>query len=250
MNSKTLTKISNQEIQNLIIAQIRDLIIFKNLEPGDKLPAERVLSERFGVSRRNLKEAIKKLEFHELVKSFPQSGTFLANIGQTALIDIIENILELNEDDFDSLVETRILLELKTAELAAERRTKKDLKQIKNKLENYRKKTLRGEDAFQEDLLFHLAIANASGNSTINRLLLQITPKLISVFEYHHIINRQKHLLENGKNSDSNSTNNEIDFKEINRHVSIYEAIRDQNPKLAKNRMKKHFEEVLRKMNK
>jgi len=140
MRPKVLAKSSNYKTQNLIISKIKDLIIYKNLEPGDKLPSERVLAEKFGVSRRNLKQAIAKLEFYELVKSIPQSGTILANIGQIALIGILENILELKEDDFESLVETRIWLELKTAELAAERRTKKDLKHIEKNLISIEKK--------------------------------------------------------------------------------------------------------------
>lgn len=40
----------NTEIQNKIISQIKDFINYKNLEPGDKLPSERVLSEKFNVS--------------------------------------------------------------------------------------------------------------------------------------------------------------------------------------------------------
>ncbi len=75
MNLEILTKSENHKIQNLIISKIRDLITHKNLEQGDKLPSERVLSEKFGVSRRNVREAIEKLEFYELVKSIPQSGT-------------------------------------------------------------------------------------------------------------------------------------------------------------------------------
>ena len=59
------------------------------------------------------------------------------------------------------LVETRILLELKSSSLAALRRTDADLVQMKNALEAYKEKVLAGEDAVQEDLLFHLAIAKA-----------------------------------------------------------------------------------------
>ena len=61
----------NSQIQNAIISKIRNLIVFKNLESVDKLPSERVLSEKLGFSRRNVREAIEKLEFYELVKSVP-----------------------------------------------------------------------------------------------------------------------------------------------------------------------------------
>ncbi|GIZ07773.1 FadR/GntR family transcriptional regulator [Flavobacterium sp. UMI-01] len=213
----------NYEIQNLIISKIRDLIIQKNLEPGDKLPSERVLSERFKVSRRNINEAIKKLEFYELVKSIPQSGTFIATIGQTALNGIIEDILKLRDQDFKSLVETRILLESKAAGLAAARRTEQDLESIEKALNDFKNKMINKQDALQEDLLFHLAITRASGNMTMNALMLQITPKIISVFENNRVCNDEEYL------------------SEIQRHEAIFEAIKNQDVELAVRSMENHF---------
>ena len=131
MKLDTLTKSENSEIQKDIISKIKDLINFKNLEPGDKLPSERMLSDKFEVSRSNVRGAIQKLEFYGLLKSIPQSGTFVANIGVIAMNGMISDILRLDDSDFKSLVETRILLELKTARLAALRRTEDDLEQIK-----------------------------------------------------------------------------------------------------------------------
>jgi len=216
-------KSENQKIQHSIIDKIRDLINLKNLEPGDKLPSERMLSERFGVSRGNIREAIQKLEFYGILKSIPQSGTFVANIGVTAMNGMVNDILNLEEPDFKSLVETRILLELKTARLAALRRTDEDLVQIKKALDAYSDKVLKGEDAVQEDLLFHLAIAKASGNSSMNTFMLIITPEIITNFEKYHVCDDdQAH-------------------KGIKEHSDIYNAIVEQNPKKAKEKMKVHF---------
>ena len=223
MKLEILTKSENQEAQNKILEQIRDLINLKNLEPGEKLPSERMLSERFGVSRNNVREAIQKLEFFGLLKSIPQSGTFVANIGITALNGMIKDTLRLEDPDFRNLVETRILLELKTASLAAQRRTKEQLKRIKSALEAYKVKVLKGEDAVQEDLLFHLAIAEASGNSTLNTLMLIITPGIITNFEKYHVCDEDQA------------------FRGIQEHLNIYEAIKEQNPSKAKDKMKIHF---------
>lgn len=55
MKLEIITKTENQDIQKGIIANIRELISYKNLEPGDKLPSERMLSEKFGVSRSTLR---------------------------------------------------------------------------------------------------------------------------------------------------------------------------------------------------
>jgi len=223
MKLEVLNKNENQKVHNLIIIGIRDLINFKNLEPGDKLPSERMLSEKFEVSRSNVREAIQKLEFYGLLKSRPQSGTFVANIGVTALNGMIEDILRLNEPDFKSLVETRILLELKTSSLAATRRTEEDLVQLKEALQAYKTKVLDGGDAVQEDLLFHLAIAKASGNSSMNTFMLIITPEIITNFEKYHVCD--KGLAQEG----------------IAEHEEIYDAILKQDPELAKEKMKVHF---------
>ncbi|RPD93389.1 FadR family transcriptional regulator [Aureibaculum marinum] len=223
MNLEVIAKNENQEVQNSIISKIRDLINYKNLEPGEKLPSERMLSERFKVSRNNVREAIQKLEFYGLLKSIPQSGTFIAHIGITAMNGMIDSILSLEDPDFKSLVETRILLELKTAGLAATRRTEKDLDQIKETLDAYKEKVMNGQDAVQEDLLFHLAIATASGNGTLNTLMLLITPEIITNFAKYHVCDENQAVMA------------------IQEHIDIYEAIKDQNPKLAKQKMKDHF---------
>ena len=223
MKIETLTKAEYRTAQKEIISKIRDLINYKNLEPGDKLPSERMLSDKFGVSRGNLREAIQSLEFYGLLKSRPQSGTFIADIGPVAMKGMLEEILRLEEPDFKSLVETRILLELKTSRLAALRRTDEDLAQMKGALDAYSTKVLNGEDAVQEDLLFHLSIAKASGNSTMNRFMLIITPEIITNFEKYHVC-------------DENQA-----FKGIQEHTDIYEAIKIQDPKLAKEKIKIHF---------
>lgn len=223
MNLEVLTKKDNQETLNIIIAKIRDYINFKNLEPDDKLPSERMLSEKFKVSRSSVREAIQKLEFYGILKSIPQSGTFVANIGVIAINGIIDDILRLEESDFKSLVETRILLELKTVRLAALRRTDEDLTQIGNALEAYSQKASKGENAVQEDLLFHLAIAKASGNTTINNLMLIITPEIISYFAELHVCDEKQSIAG------------------IEDHRAIFEAIKTQNPQLAKQKMKEHF---------
>ena len=185
-----------------------------------------MLAEKLGVSRGQIREAIQKLEFYGILNSKPQSGTFVANIGVTAMNGMIEDILNLEEPDFKSLVETRILLELKTVRLAAIRRTEEDLKMMHDALQAYSLKVINGEDAVQEDLLFHLAIAKASGNSTMNTFMLIITPEIITNFEKHHVCN---------------DVDKKIGIKE---HQAVYDAIVAQDPQLAKMKMKEHFKEL------
>ena len=214
------------EVQKQIILSLKELINYKNFEPGDKLPSERMLAERFDVSRSNLREALQKLEFYGLVKSIPQSGTFVADIGITAMNGMIDDILGLSVPSFKDLVEARIFLELKGVKLAAIRRSPDDLIHIENTLAEYTEKVNKGEDAVQEDLLFHLAIAKASANPTLNTFMLKITPEIITNFEKHHVCDK------------------DTAYKGIEEHKEIVNAIRDQDPDQAKIAMKKHFKDL------
>lgn len=215
-----------QQIQKQIIAQIKVLINNKNYEPGDKLPSERMLAEKFEVTRSNIRDSIQTLEFYGLVKSIPQSGTFVADIGVTALNGMIDDILNLPSPSFKELVEARIFLELKGVKLAALRRTEDDLIHLENALAAYSDKVIRGEDAVQEDLLFHLAIAKASGNPTLNTFMLKITPEIITNFEKHHVCDK------------------DTAFKGIQEHKDILDTIRSMDTAEAKNAMKKHFKNL------
>ena len=165
-----------------IIRQIRELITSGQLKPGDKLPPERKLSEKLGVGRSNVRDAIKKLEFYGILKTLPQSGTIVAGMGITALEGLISDVLQIENSDFVSLVETRVLLETESAKLAALRRTDQNILEIKRALDAYAVKVKQGEQAVEEDLMFHLKIAEASQNNVLKSLMLIITPDIINNF--------------------------------------------------------------------
>jgi len=166
-----------------IIKQIRSLITSGQLKPGDKLPSERKLAERLGVGRTHVRDAIAKLDFYGILKTMPQSGTVVAGIGLTALEGLITDVLKLEDSDFSDLVETRLLLEMQAARTAAMRRTTEDIINMKNALDAYEAKVKQDLPAVEEDLLFHLKIAEAGRNSVLKSLMLIITPDIVKNFQ-------------------------------------------------------------------
>ena len=222
---KTNVKVVNglESKEKMIISEIKTLINVKNLEPGEKLPSERLLAERIGVTRSSIRNAIQKLEFYGLLKSMPQSGTFISNLGRAALNGMIDQIINIPEPDFKSLVETRIFLEIKSVRFAAQRHTSEDLEHIEQALENYQSKTLACEESVEEDLLFHLAIAQASHNPSLNQLMLSITPQIITDFEKYHVCK------------------SDMALNAIKEHEAIVDAIRTKDPDQAELMMKEHF---------
>ncbi|WP_298882914.1 FCD domain-containing protein [uncultured Polaribacter sp.] len=209
-------------LQNDVICKIRDLINAKNLERGDKLPSERIMSEKFDVKRNHIREAIRKLEFYGVLKSMSQSGTILA-IGLTGFNGIVDEIVSLDKPSFNELVETRISLELKIVRLAAKRRTETDLNKIKEALNAFKDKISVGEDYLEEDLLFHLAIAKASKNSTMVSLMLLLTPPILSTYERDAVCEGDKVI------------------SEIAKHENIYLAIESKDVEQATKMMNEHF---------
>ncbi len=210
-----------------IIRQIRELITSGQLSPGDKLPPERKLAEVFGVGRTSVRDAIKKLEFYGILKTMPQSGTVVAGLGITALEGLITDVLKLEKSDFASLVETRVILETQSAQFAAKRRTSDDIIAIENALLAYENKVKNGESAVEEDLMFHLKIAEASKNSVLNSLMLVITPDIVNSFTELKVCTDVRFI------------------KAAEEHRTILQYIIDQDAEAAYQAMHKHLNDVV-----
>jgi len=221
-----LTKIKVQNPVELIISQIRDLINSGAVKPGEKLPPERKLAEHLGVSRGQVREAINKLQLYGIVKVQAQRGTTVTGIGIVALEGLIANILQLENSDFKSLVDTRILLEKEAARLAAIHRTADDLTELNEALMSFKKKLTEKGEAIEEDLLFHIKIAEASKNTVLKSLMMIITPDIVKSFIQYKVCN---------------AITNQQTIKE---HQKILTMISTQNTEDAVSAMAEHLSDI------
>lgn len=223
----TITAIQLESPVDKIIGQLKQLIVSGQLKPGDRLPAERVLSEKFGVGRSYIREAILKLEFYGLIRTNPQSGTYVSGLSINVIDNIISDIIKFNKDDFNALIEARYHLEISSVKLAAERRTENDILEIEKALNEYENKVNSGaSSAVEEDMIFHIKIARASKNSVIESMILILIPDLI------------KNIVENkicGDNREKTA---------IGEHRKILEAIKSQDLRLAEEAMANHLDEI------
>ena len=210
-----------------IIKQIKKLISSGQLKPGDKLPSERMLSERFAIGRTYVRDAIQKLEFYGILKTLPQSGTVVAGFGITALEGLITDVLELEGNDFHALVETRVILETNAVRFAAQRRTDEDLVSMTNALNSFEKALEEGKDTVEYDLMFHLKIAEASKNSVLRSLMLIVSPDIITYFKENNICVGNRPL------------------RALEEHFQILEHITNQDAELAVQSMKDHLTDLL-----
>lgn len=220
----SFTSIEIKKPSDEIIGQIRSLISSGILRPGDKLPSERELAERLSVSRGHLREAIKKLEFYGILKTMPQSGTVVASLGVKALEGLIANVLDLDKKDFKALMETRVILEINAARLAAERATESDIHELADTHEEMRKAINQGSPNMEEDHLFHLKIAECSHNSILRSLIGLITPDIIS-------LSSKQDTCRDGRSRDA-----------LEEHAAILGAIRERDQDKALEAMRHHME--------
>lgn len=221
------TEIEVEKPVDKIIRQIRELISSGQLNPGDKLPSERQLSERLGLGRTHVRDAIRKLEFYGILKTHPQSGTFVAGIGLAALEGLITDVLKLEDSDFYSLVETRVALEKEAARLAARRRTEEDILELEEALKKYQTKTEKGIAAVEEDFMFHLKIAELSKNAVIKSLMMIIAPEIMQIYKKLKVCSDGKAELAHDE------------------HLELFNAIKNKDADLASRIMIEHLEGIV-----
>ncbi|MDR1585775.1 MAG: FadR family transcriptional regulator [Prevotellaceae bacterium] len=213
---------------DIIIKQIKNLLSTGQLKQGDRLPSERQLAERFGVGRTHVRDAIKKLEFYGIIKTLPQSGSFIAGLEVSVLEGLISDILKLDNYDVYSLVEMRYILEENGARLCALRRTENDLIKMEKAALKFEEKIKSNISAVEEDLAFHRTIAEGSKNMVLKSLLMTIMPDILISYTKYKLCN----------------TNAKVSKAAIE-HRQLLEAIRDQDATKAQNIMREHLRGVM-----
>jgi GntR family transcriptional regulator, transcriptional repressor for pyruvate dehydrogenase complex len=142
------------------------------LKPGDQLPAERELAQRFGVSRTAVREAVKALREKGLVEAYSGRGTFITDGTTQAVRQSLDLMAKIGQPEGSThLAEVRTILEPEIAALAAIRIQEPELATMREAVA-VMDKAYQDPDAYIEaDLDFHLALAEGAANPLILSLL-------------------------------------------------------------------------------
>ncbi len=155
-----------------IVQQIEESIVKGALKPGDQLPAERDLAQKFGVSRTAVREAVKALREKGLVEAYSGRGTFITDGTTQAVRQSLDLMAKIGQPDGSThLAEVRAILEPEIAALAAARIQETELTTMR---EAVAVMDTAGQDPdayIEADLDFHLALAEGAGNPLILSLL-------------------------------------------------------------------------------
>jgi GntR family transcriptional regulator, transcriptional repressor for pyruvate dehydrogenase complex len=171
MRSRHLGPIPRTNLTEEIVTRFVSLILDEGLKPGDKLPSVRELVEQFSVGRSSLREAIRILSAIGVIDVSVGEGM---SVGQGDLSLIARPLtlgLLMGEQSRNDLIETRRLIEVQMAGLAAERATDAEIATISRHLETMRTSQDDHARYSTADLEFHLAIARASHNQLLYNLL-------------------------------------------------------------------------------
>jgi DNA-binding GntR family transcriptional regulator len=148
--------INAQPLHGVVADRLRDLIVQGDLAPGERLN-ERLLTERFGISRTPLREAIKMLSAQGLVKLLPNRGAV---------------VTELTTEDAENMFQVMGVLEGLAGELASKRATDKEIAEVRDLHERmeqfYAEKDLTGY--FQLNQLIHEKIVAAARNPELEMM--------------------------------------------------------------------------------
>lgn len=157
--------------------RIQALIVSESLRPGDKLPGERELAERMGVSRTVVREAIRVLSVRGLVKTKSGCGSYVRALEASDVSAPMALFFKFKQSQtmLRDVYDVRRIIEVEAAGLAAARATEEDLEAIQETVDALSTPPQDMERFVQLDLDFHLAVAAATHNDLLAMLLHPIT---------------------------------------------------------------------------
>lgn len=166
----------NEALSEKIIVQITDAIVSGDLKPGGRLPPERALATQFAVSRTVVRDAIKTLAGRGLLQVRHGSGIFVATAEENVAgcFETLSDTLVLQSSGLQDLFDVRKTLEVRAVELAAKLRTTSQLDRLRGIVEEAFSQLDDPKDLSKRDAQFHVAIAEASQNLVLVRVMLAL----------------------------------------------------------------------------
>jgi len=225
MGSRSFTglkPVSRPRLYEQVAEQIMGWIDENGLKPGDRLPPERELAARLGVSRATVSQALVALEVIGVVAVRHGDGAMLTETrSSTKIIDAIRA----HATRLPEVIEARDALESKLAALAAQRRSDDDMARIDGALDEMERDIEAGGRGVEGDEQFHAAITAAAHSSLLARMMAEISDLILET--------RIESLSQPGRPRDS-----------LKAHRKIAEAIRRKDPRAAAEAMHDHVEMV------
>lgn len=192
------------------------MIVRGDLKPGDRLPPEKELAERLGLSRSSLREAIRALGLVRLVDVRQGDGTYVTSLEPRFLLEALSFVVDIHEDSsvFD-IFEVRRILESQATGLAAKRSRPEDIEALRAESAEVAVHSDNFELLVEHDVRFHQMISDLAGNEYLSSLISGLTSKTVRARVWRVIT--QENVVE----------------RTLREHDLIIDAIEARNPELA-----------------
>jgi GntR family transcriptional repressor for pyruvate dehydrogenase complex len=220
-----IAPIKKTRLAEEIADRIRLLILDGTFPPGQPLPGERILAERFGVSRGSVRDALRTLETIGLIVTRHGQGTFPQELDVNRLVVPLTSILSYRFDLQDELMDVRRMFEPAVARVAAARITDKDLADLERILDAQRRKLKTGRSAIAEDTAFHEALARATRNRVVVSIMATLNDLLVE--------SRKLTLKQKGR-----------PHRSFLGHEAVVAALRKRDADAAANAMRAHIDQI------
>jgi GntR family transcriptional repressor for pyruvate dehydrogenase complex len=201
------------------------------LQPGDRIPSERSLTQLLGVGRGAVREALKSLTLLGLLEVRQGDGTYLSSTNSSLLPQIVEWGIMLGEQHILDLVEARQEIEISLAGLAAGRRTDEDIATLSGALRAMREAVNDRDRYIEADVNFHMVVATISRNTVLAGVLNSIR-SLLRVWTTRVVTDRA-------------SVRDSLAL-----HPPVFAAIRDGDAEAARTAMTHHMERAAARLRK
>ncbi len=208
-----------------LIAQIRR----DRLMPGDELPSQAELAERFGVSRPILREAMKSLVGSGVIEVRNGRGARVAPISRDPLLGFFQRALQYERDAVAQLMEMRKGIEVHAAMLAAERRSETQLERMRAIVAEMHAHLHEPDRYNTLDLRLHLAIVEATHNRMLEHLMASVRETLHDSIQEGFRHRQSERLLERTQVL----------------HEDILDALGAGDPERARRAMERHFDDAI-----
>ena len=219
--------VAARKLSRGLFEQLAEQIKSGRFAPGERLPTEQELTRAARVSRTVVREAVAALRAEGLVITRQGVGAFVSAAPQQAPFRIDPERMQ-SLDEILNVMELRLGVEIESAGLAAERATRAQARAIGAALEAIDHAAESGKSAVDEDLALHRAIAEATGNPEFSRFL---------QFIGRHLIPRR---IVSGLPESMGGTRAYLELLQ-EEHRKIHEAIRNRDPKAARDAMRRHL---------
>jgi GntR family transcriptional regulator, transcriptional repressor for pyruvate dehydrogenase complex len=183
MKDPFLSVVRQPNLSDQVAEQMQELIVQGRLRPGERLPSERELADRFGVSRTVIREAVRSLMAKGLLEVHSGSGIIVCTPTASSIADHFNLLLRLNSegDPLEYIFDVRHVLEVEIAGRAARQATKVDIEEMEYHLQQMADNLEDLEQAAAADVAFHAALARATQNPLFAILLDSISEIMLEV---------------------------------------------------------------------